>query len=101
MKSKFFPILLIIGAIYLYSNLCILYGVAKERENSICISPEAQSFAEDNLRVAQEICVSHYNAWRAEQDGKLSSCQADLKKWQNSFYKLKSAATSTASSTLQ
>lgn len=60
-KSKLFirvfSVSIILGFLYLSANLCITYGVLKEREAKNCIKGDELLLWENTLKTAHSICV--------------------------------------------
>lgn len=87
-----FTLLVALGALFIYTNLCILYGISKERNSRICLSPQQQQINNDTLGVVSAICVDQYAQIRSEREAELLACQDKLKKTEYSLYKLRSQA---------
>ena len=93
-----FSLIVILGALFIYTQLCILYGVSKERNGRVCLSPQQQQINNDTLGVVSAICVDQYAQIRSAREAELLACQDKLKKTEYSLYKLRSQtpATTTA-----
>jgi len=94
-QCKILIIILFTGAaLFLYTNLCILYGALKERKAKICIGAYELATYEKTLETASLICIGVQQFKSSE----LSQCQAETKRWHDNYFWLKSqqvAATST------
>lgn len=86
----FFTLAVFLGALFIYTQTCILYGVNKERNSRICLSPSQQQINNDTLGVVSAICVEQYAQVRSVKEAELSACQDKLKKTEYSLYKFRS-----------
>jgi hypothetical protein len=84
-------ILFSVAALFLYTNLCVLYGSIKEREGKSCIGPIELSTYKETLMVAETICVGV----QKDRSDELSKCRDEIQKWRDSYFYIKSQKATT------
>jgi len=88
-----------IGCVFLmlYTHICILIGVMREREGRICVgAPEFNSY-QKTLNVAELICAENYEYKKKE----LQRYQDEVKEWKDAYLYLKSKQEKTAEQVVQ
>jgi len=91
-QCKILIIILFIGtALFLYTNICVMYGAMKERNGKACIEPIELSTYKETLMVAETICVGVQKDKREE----LNSCRQEIQKWRDSYFYIKSQKATT------
>lgn len=95
-KNKIiFIVIIVISVLFLYTNLCILYGAIRERNSKVCISPDQKQFSDMAMNIVGEVCVKNADKINEGNQQKLNDCQSQLEKYKYSLYKLKSQSAST------
>lgn len=79
----------IISFLFIYTHLCILYGVLKERKAKACIGPVELSTYESTLNTAQTICSTIASYKVSELNKCLSDKEGEITKWKNNYNWLK------------
>lgn len=91
-SCKILIIILFTGAtLFLYTNLCVLYGAIKERDRKACIGPVELSTYKETLKIAETICVGV----QKDRSDELNQCQAEIQKWRDSYFYIKSQKATT------
>ena len=81
--------ILITGLLYLGANLCIVYGVMKERANKNCVGAEVLLTYERTLELANSICVdvqvNQLEEIKENYKNKVDTAEAEALKWKNYY----------------
>ena len=71
-----------IAIFYIYSSLCIMYGVMKERKDKVCAEPKQLLNYENTLKMASTICIDaglEKNKEFEKISDSLSKCKNEVK----------------------
>ena len=83
----------ITGFLFLGAQLCIVYGVIKERETKNCIKGSELQMWENTLKTAQAICVdvqqNQLVAIKENYESRVRLAEAEAKKWKGYYLFLK------------
>ncbi len=73
----------------LYTNISILYGGLKERENKECVSPSAIASWERSIAATEEICIEGLKQIKAICEAQNKELTTEAEKWRGSYFWLK------------
>ena len=71
--------------LYLWSNVCVAYGVLKERQNSLCIMPYQVDQWKSVINVAEKVYTNVSQSYNSEID----KTKQEAQHWRDSYFQLK------------
>ncbi len=83
--KRLLEILLILGVLFLYTHLCISFGVMKERKSKSCIGIHELEIYEKTLNIASDICIGV----QKDRSDEISKANTETQKWRDSYFILK------------
>jgi hypothetical protein len=100
--TKITAAILLLAAIYLFANFCILYGINKERSNKVCVGVTEMEDYRNTLKTAEAICVDIQRQQMGEikngYNASLKLAEEEAKKWKGIYTQKLKESTEASSS---
>ena len=87
--TKVMAVIFFFALLYVFANVCVLYGVNKERSSKVCVGVQEMQDYKDTLATAEAICVDIQRQQMGEikngYNTSLKLAEEEAKKWKGIY----------------